>query len=368
MLGTSGGNIKDTSGNFCCSGTLGALLTRSGTQFILSNNHVLAKSDKAAVGDHVSQPGLVDTNCSPSGTVANLSQWVTLENGTPTGSPPTYTGIADAAMAQVVSGKVDPTGAILQLGPVVAGLAQPAPPSSTIGTPTVGMQVAKSGRTSGLTCSTIAATNLQVSIDYSPSCGSNATAFTVIYNNQIEIFSTSFSAAGDSGSLIVDANTARPVALLYGGSPSDTVANPISDVINGLADPKTHVVPTFVGGADHTVSACTGNISPPGPGQGLTAATTLRVADDEMVRAIAAKTAYADSLMKQPGILGVGVTAGDTPGQSAVLILLEKGKPHGPIPATLDGVKTKIRTVERFRAFMGSCEGNSASAGWQMPK
>src|SRR5581483_1344700 len=127
---------------------------------------------------------------------------------------------------------------ILQLGPVVAGLAQPAPPSSTVGTATIGMQVAKSGRTSGLTCSTVAAINLQVSIDYSPSCGSNATAFTVVYNNQVDIISTSFSAAGDSGSLIVDANTARPVALLYGGSSSDTVANPIADVLNGLADPK----------------------------------------------------------------------------------------------------------------------------------
>ena len=365
-LGTSGGNTHDTSGNFCCSGTLGALLTRGGTQYILSNNHVLAKSDKGVIGDAVSQPGLVDNNCAAGQTVATLSQFVKLENGTGTGTPPTFTGIADAAMAKVNSGKVDSTGAILQLGPVSGGLAQPAPPSATVGTATVGMQVAKSGRTTGLTCSTVAAVNVDVQIDYSPACGSNATAFTIIYNNQVDMVSTSFSAAGDSGSLIVDATTARPVALLYGGSPTDTVANPIADVLNGLADSKG-VKPTFVGGADHTVSACTGNGSQPPPGQGLSAATSFRIADDEMNRATAAKAQFAHSLMSEPGVLGVGVTAGDNPGEAAVLVLLEKGKPHGVIPATLNGVPTKTRSVQRFRAFMSCPEQTSHRAAWDLP-
>src|SRR5437763_60265 len=45
-LGTSGGNVHDISRRFCCSGTLGALVAdSSNTQFILSNNHVLADSD-----------------------------------------------------------------------------------------------------------------------------------------------------------------------------------------------------------------------------------------------------------------------------------------------------------------------------------
>lgn len=41
-LGTSGGNTNDTSGNSCCSGTLGSLLVSNGTYYILSNNHVMA--------------------------------------------------------------------------------------------------------------------------------------------------------------------------------------------------------------------------------------------------------------------------------------------------------------------------------------
>src|SRR5579859_6244945 len=43
-LGTSGGNKNDTTQNgtklFCCSGTLGSLVTRGGNFYILSNNHV----------------------------------------------------------------------------------------------------------------------------------------------------------------------------------------------------------------------------------------------------------------------------------------------------------------------------------------
>ena len=74
-LGTSGGNIEDKNGRYCCGGTLGALVIRNGNYYILSNNHVLARSDQASAGEPISQPGLIDTSCSTSGThtVANLT-------------------------------------------------------------------------------------------------------------------------------------------------------------------------------------------------------------------------------------------------------------------------------------------------------
>src|SRR5215471_17598913 len=63
-LGTSGGNVHDLTHRFCCSGTLGALVAdTSNTQFILSNNHVLADTDTATPGDDISQPGLADLGC-----------------------------------------------------------------------------------------------------------------------------------------------------------------------------------------------------------------------------------------------------------------------------------------------------------------
>ena len=72
-LGSSGGNNNDydTSGNQivdCCGGTLGSLIQNSsGTQYLLSNNHVLARSDQASVGETIVQPGLIDDNCTPYG-------------------------------------------------------------------------------------------------------------------------------------------------------------------------------------------------------------------------------------------------------------------------------------------------------------
>src|SRR5260370_12728675 len=67
-LGTSGGNADDKSGRFCCGGTLGSLLVRNGSFYILSNNHVLARSDQAAPGEPISQPGIIETNYSTAGT------------------------------------------------------------------------------------------------------------------------------------------------------------------------------------------------------------------------------------------------------------------------------------------------------------
>ena len=111
-LGSSGGNNHDydARGNTvadCCSGTLGALIQdNSGRQFLLSNNHVLARSDRASVGDPIVQPGLIDNNCTPSGEgpgtvpVAALSAWLPLNSAQTN---------ADAAIAQVASRTIDAT-------------------------------------------------------------------------------------------------------------------------------------------------------------------------------------------------------------------------------------------------------------------
>jgi len=51
ILGTTGGNANDSSTQqnliSCCGGTLGSLVQRNGLFYILSNNHVLARSDSA---------------------------------------------------------------------------------------------------------------------------------------------------------------------------------------------------------------------------------------------------------------------------------------------------------------------------------
>src|SRR5208282_2124273 len=228
-LGTSGGNINDANGNYCCSGTLGSLVTRNGTLYILSNNHVLAKSDTGIAGDPITQPGLIEVNCQSTSThtVANLSEFFNLQ----TGPIPKI----DAALAQAVSGAVDTSGNILLLGSTLTnGIPNPGPPTSgtgltpvqATGTPYNGA-VAKSGRTTGLTCSTIIGTNVASSVDYYAHCGDTNAAFTVNYTDLISVNGGDFSATGDSGSLIVTQDTAEAVALLFAGSDTDTVGNPI---------------------------------------------------------------------------------------------------------------------------------------------
>src|SRR3954462_5884861 len=75
-MGTSGGDIDDESTDFCCSGTLGALVNRGGANYILSASHAIAISGAAKSGDPIIQPGLVDISCTASKahTVANFSQ------------------------------------------------------------------------------------------------------------------------------------------------------------------------------------------------------------------------------------------------------------------------------------------------------
>src|SRR5436309_11581251 len=242
-LGTTGGNVNDFTikGSIitCCSGTLGSLVSRGGAEFILSNNHVLARSDQAKPGEAISQPGLVDNNCRPGNTVAHLTQFAPLK-----------TSGVDAAIAAVVSGAVDSSGSILDLG---TNPGDPEPPAGTLATAAMGMAVAKSGRSSGLTCSSVQTINTSVRIDYQTSCN-GGTTFTVTFNNQVVVGGGSFSAAGDSGSLIVDSQTAQPVALLYGGNSTGTVGNPIQAVLTALKDPSSGAVPAIVGGAQHSVA------------------------------------------------------------------------------------------------------------------
>jgi hypothetical protein len=344
LLGSSGGNENDKSSSACCSGTLGALVTRNGINFILSNNHVLARSDQAQPGEIITQPGLADNACQAGTAVANFSQAVPLKTGN-------SIAVADAALAQVIPGAVDPTGAILQLGPVNCGLAQSAPPASSVVAPSVGMPVAKSGRTTGLRCAAISQINVDnVKVQYQTSCGSSST-FTVIFNNQVVIESATFGIAGDSGSLIVEADTAQPAALLFGGDSTTgfAVANPIQDVLAALPDPSNHALPTMVGGATHAVGGCApaGNAA---SSQNL-ARALAPVRATAMEQAKAAKSVHLAELTADPAVLGVGIGAGEAAGEASIVVFVARGRPHAAIPARLDGVEVRVKTIGPFKAY-----------------
>lgn len=353
-LGTSGGNATDkttttdkTTGKtevFCCSGTLGSLVSRGGNFYVLSNNHVLDKSDQGATNDPISQPGLADTNCGTKQNtiVANLTQAVPLNSTTN----------VDAAIAQVAQGQVDQTGSILDL----AAPGQPAQPSATVAGPSVGMGVAKSGDATGLTCSSIDVINLSVHVDYTTQC-QGGTTFGVLFTNQISIKGGAFSNNGDSGSLIVTSDTAQPVGLLYAGSSTGTVANPIRDVLNQLKDSGGNT-PQMVGGANHAV-AC-----PAAPQSEATAIVQPQLSSSELERASAVRERRSIELMQDPAVTDVKVgQSEDAPKQAAILVYA-KNQPRIPIPAQIDGVRTKVirgtefppehpASVQRFSVLPG---------------
>src|SRR5262249_50226367 len=56
MCGTSTGNDFE-----CASGTIGCVLTRDGASYFLSNNHVYARGNSAAVGERIDAPGRYDS-------------------------------------------------------------------------------------------------------------------------------------------------------------------------------------------------------------------------------------------------------------------------------------------------------------------
>jgi hypothetical protein len=342
-LGTSGGNAQDINGNVCCSGTLGSLVTRNGTQYILSNNHVMARSDSGIVGDSITQPGFVDTNCQTAGTrtVANLSEFFNLE----TGPLPKL----DAALAQVVNGSVDSSGNILLLGATTTnGVPDPGAPHAGTGlAATIGQSVAKSGRTTGLTCSTVLATGVAANVNYYRHCGDTTVAFTTSYTDLVAVTGATFSAEGDSGSLIVTQDTADPVALLFGGSDTDSVGNPVSDVLAAFPG-AGNITPTFVGGAAHQVIGCTLTL------QGAMAvAPQPQVSKETIHDAGQVRDLSAPNLLANPKVFAISVGRSyDRPGEAAILLFVSPKTGQPGAPQSIGGLGTRVMESDSW-AYRG---------------
>lgn len=440
-LGTSGGNANDVGTKVCCIGTLGSLWTKAGTTnpVILSNNHVLDRSGQGAAGEVIDQPLQIECTATTAPAplaVAHLTQGAKLKPiaNEPTGPCATDSTKAalcghapdnvDAAIAEIVPGQVDASGTILDFGAVGTSSIAAAPPSSTIAIPALNEPVGKSGRTTGLTCSTVQSLNTTILIDYDATCGAASASFTSYFTNQVVITGGAFSAGGDSGSLIVDTGTARAVALLYGGNSVSTVANPIQDVIAVFGGPAAF---NIVGGGDHAISCAhtatasaaqvgetqsalmpqerqrvatvqkarapslirdfgiasvdvgasadnpkegalmlhiSGKSMPAVPpvidgvrtrlvfdDQGA-AAKLPAASDPQISHAASVKESHASDFLGKPGVQGLGVSmSADNPAEAAISIYVIKGEVHPPIPAVIDGVRTRVFEGTRFKAY-----------------
>ena len=335
-LGVSGGNALDVT-SACCTGTLGSLVDRGGLLYLLSNNHILARSSFGVAGEAINQPG-------SSACFATNNQVATLQFQSTIIPTPTSNGIApsnvDAALPQISPGAVDTAGTILDLGPAEPTSIAAAPPSATLAIPALGMSVAKSGRTTGLTCSTITSVSTSVSIDYSSFCG-GPTAFTATYVGQVVVGGSNFSAPGDSGSLLVTTDLARPVALLFAGSGTSTVANPIQDVMFEFSVPTRNppIGASIVGGPDHLVS-CQPTATNASSVQLTAGVQPLSAQERRRVETV--HQAHALLLMRDPAVTAVSVGASeDSPNEGALIIRLS-GAANTPVPASIDGVRTRV--------------------------
>jgi len=202
-IGVSTGHPRITAGTIGC-----RVKDSSGRVYALSNNHVYAWENKASIGDNVLQPGAYDGGKDPRDAIGTLSAFERI------------------SFSRFARNKIDAAIALSS----VANLSNGTPegsygiPSVTTAPATIDLAVKKHGRTTGLTSGKVYAINATVNVTYD----SGVARFV----NQIVITPGSFSGGGDSGSLVVTEDGNHPVGLLFAGSSSYTIANPIDTVLS----------------------------------------------------------------------------------------------------------------------------------------
>jgi endonuclease G len=207
--GISCGNPRVTAG------TLGAIVydRQRCKPMILSNWHVLAGASAAAIGEDILQPGQLDGGTE---VVASLTR-MKLDSR------------MDAAVATLNNARSSSRD-ILGLG-TIAG----------IDTPTLGMNVIKSGRTTGITRGVVDGVSLSVSINYGD-------PGVVAFSNQIRIVPRppwpavdyEVSMGGDSGSVWLRESNNRAIGLHFAGetdplpSSENAICSPIGPIATEL--------------------------------------------------------------------------------------------------------------------------------------
>jgi hypothetical protein len=223
--GVSIGHYLITAGTFSC------LVQRGGQVFILSNNHVLANSNDAQIGDPIWQPGKYDGGTSAD-QIATLEQFIPIGFSDGVTPPPGCSPLA--SLLQMFN---PPKPQINEPGnnTVDCAIARPLSPDLVLpdilnigipigaGTVTLGTAIQKSGRTTGYTTGQILQIDVTVNVDYG---GKIAT-----YQNQL--MSGAMSQGGDSGSAVLDMDK-RVVGLLFAGSDTTTIMNPMQLVLDAL--------------------------------------------------------------------------------------------------------------------------------------
>lgn len=204
-------------------GTLGCLARdmRAGKLLGLSNNHVIALQwgslSAGKVGDPVLQPGPYDGGIDPQNRIGELERWVPVKVDEPN-------KVDAAAFSSDLLAKV-----VEDVGY----------PLNTVEAKS-GMNVIKSGRTSGVTYGRISDVNATIKIS-----GDGDITFT-----DCIIVPTPLGMPGDSGSWVGQLETFNTVGLLFAGSDTMTVlckATNVEQMLDVQIIPPTPIIPWYVG-------------------------------------------------------------------------------------------------------------------------
>lgn len=212
--GTIGARVKDLLGNV----------------YALSNNHVYADINNAAVGDSVLQPGAYDGGIDPVDRIGELFDYEEIDFSI-FGS-----NAVDAAIAITTVGELQrstlPEGYGMPNSTIFGDMDRDGSFDNT--NDLLQLPVQKFGRTTGLTHGRISEINVTTAVCYD-NCDDILTSQLAWFSDQITIVSNTadaFSAGGDSGSLILtDDPDKHPVALLFAGGENSTLANRIDLVL-----------------------------------------------------------------------------------------------------------------------------------------
>jgi hypothetical protein len=202
-------------------GSLGMLLAHGERTLLLSNNHVLAGQNRAQLGDRIAQPGgeqLDDRDA-----IARLERFVELRTS-PIGAHVRWGNVnwnrVDAAVA-AVSPKLACEPGFLPHHQL--------PALRRVGTPKLGDEVFKVGRTTGLTRGRIVSVSDRVGpVGYGIGDCWFRDSFTIEGEG-----GQPFSDGVDSGAAIVRGD-GEVLGLIYAGNGVDTYACPILDVLSEL--------------------------------------------------------------------------------------------------------------------------------------
>lgn len=172
--------------------------------YILSNNHVLANSNAAAIGDPILQPGPYDGGTNPADRIANLSRFIPINFAA---------GVSNLVDCAIAEGEFHDLDREIYWNCCVRGWRR----KQNV---TVGTIVKKTGRTTNFTTGRITAINATINVGYG---GGNVGRFID------QIVTTNMSAGGDSGSLVMTLDNVA-VGLLFAGSSTAMIANQIENV------------------------------------------------------------------------------------------------------------------------------------------